>query len=462
MSRPKVNLRSTAVKRIMQEAAELSSADIEEDGFVAAPLEDDIFEWHCTMRGVASSEYEGGLYHLRILLPPSYPMSAPDIMLMTPNGRFELGKKICIDGLTSFHAGSWQPAWGVRTAVVGLRSFWMQGGEALSAIGALDYSKDERRRLAKLSTGWKCPTCGVKNEEIIPATAATAAAPPVAGSSTGGTGVSSSSSSSADRAGRNAEQATSEENGSTTNANISDLNDANDSSSVKSESGGGAASQPKQTGNEEQTGNQDRDLISLEPDPAHLPTLAPPPPSAANIMGSSMAENTTMTSQILPVDIIPPALATDASQHQGSALTTNEEDLSGQANPSLSTDTSTRVRASSTSSASRPANAPTAEQIPSTALDSPSAASTHRPAQTIPRRDPLSIPNYSPVADLQPAIPTRVTNANPIQARPTPPRPESHWHTRPNSLKALDTAIVFALTLLFALIAKRLSKEDMT
>jgi ubiquitin-conjugating enzyme E2 J1 len=60
------------------------------------------------MRGTPGSEYEGGkhrpcanyladkigLYHLRILLPPSYPMSAPDILFMTPNGRFELGKKV--------------------------------------------------------------------------------------------------------------------------------------------------------------------------------------------------------------------------------------------------------------------------------------------------------------------------------------------------------------------------------
>ncbi|OWT38979.1 ubiquitin-conjugating enzyme E2 J1 [Cryptococcus neoformans] len=165
---PKLNLRSTAVKRIMQEAAELASADVDDDGFVAAPLEDDIFEWHCTMRGVPDSEYDGGLYHFRIVLPPSYPMSAPDIILLTPNGRFELGKKICIDGLTSFHAGSWQPAWGVRTAIVGLRSFWMQSGEALSAIGALNHSKEERRRLARLSAEWKCPTCGIKNEEIMP------------------------------------------------------------------------------------------------------------------------------------------------------------------------------------------------------------------------------------------------------------------------------------------------------
>ncbi|WVN85927.1 uncharacterized protein L203_101081 [Cryptococcus depauperatus CBS 7841] len=166
-SSKKLNMRSTAVKRIMQEATELALANANVDGFVAAPLEDDIFEWHCTLRGVPGSEFDGGLYHLRIVLPPSYPMSAPDIILLTPNGRFELGKKICIDGLTSFHAGSWQPAWGVRTSIIGLRSFWMQGGEALSAIGALDYSKEERKRLARLSVDWKCPTCGVKNEEML-------------------------------------------------------------------------------------------------------------------------------------------------------------------------------------------------------------------------------------------------------------------------------------------------------
>jgi ubiquitin-conjugating enzyme E2 J1 len=68
-------------------------------------------------------------------------------MLLTPNGRFELNKKVCLtskwrlarlimhvseailtDGLTlwlivtvtGFHEESWQPAWGIRTALVGL------------------------------------------------------------------------------------------------------------------------------------------------------------------------------------------------------------------------------------------------------------------------------------------------------------------------------------------------------
>ncbi|WVW85590.1 hypothetical protein I302_107628 [Kwoniella bestiolae CBS 10118] len=258
-SRPKVNLRSTAVKRIMQEASELANADIEEDGFVAAPLEDDIFEWHCTMRGVAGGEYDGGLYHLRILLPPSYPMSAPDIMLMTPNGRFELGKKICIDGLTSFHAGSWQPAWGVRTAVVGLRSFWMQSGEALSAIGALDYSKDERKRLANLSRGWKCPNCGVRNEEIIPSSSA-------------------------------AESHKRDEGG--VEPKSGDHHDHDH------------PLDQDQAQDQDQGANDGQEIsgISIDPNPQEIPTILPPSTISAGASGSGTGI------QALPIDIIPPPI----------------------------------------------------------------------------------------------------------------------------------------------------------
>ncbi|KAJ9113195.1 hypothetical protein QFC22_006034 [Naganishia vaughanmartiniae] len=94
-------------------------------------------------------------------------MQAPDILIMTPQGRFEPNRKICIDGLTSFHEGSWRPAWGVRTAIVGLMSFWSQGGEALAGVGAMNCDKDERKRLAKLSAEWTCPVCQKSNAEIM-------------------------------------------------------------------------------------------------------------------------------------------------------------------------------------------------------------------------------------------------------------------------------------------------------
>ena len=50
-------------------------------------------EWHCTIRGPAGTEFEGGLYHFRILLPSEYPFRPPSILMLTPNGRFELNTK---------------------------------------------------------------------------------------------------------------------------------------------------------------------------------------------------------------------------------------------------------------------------------------------------------------------------------------------------------------------------------
>lgn len=41
------------------------------------------FEWHFTVRGPADSDFEGGIYHGRISLPPEYPLKPPSIMLLT-------------------------------------------------------------------------------------------------------------------------------------------------------------------------------------------------------------------------------------------------------------------------------------------------------------------------------------------------------------------------------------------
>ena len=89
-----MNSQNPAVKRLMREARELA-ADPNPD-FSAAPLPSDIMEWHFEVRGPAGTPFEGGLYHGRIILPPEYPFKPPSIMLLTPSGRFEVGKKICL------------------------------------------------------------------------------------------------------------------------------------------------------------------------------------------------------------------------------------------------------------------------------------------------------------------------------------------------------------------------------
>ncbi|TCD66461.1 hypothetical protein EIP91_001341 [Steccherinum ochraceum] len=130
----------SAVKRIMQEARELAN-DPSTD-YSAAPLEDDIFEWHCTIRGPSGTEFDGGLYHFRILLPSEYPFRPPSIMMLTPSGRFELNKKICIS-FTNYHEELWQPAWGVRTAIIGLQGFLPLKGSAAVGVGAIEYPTTE-------------------------------------------------------------------------------------------------------------------------------------------------------------------------------------------------------------------------------------------------------------------------------------------------------------------------------
>ncbi|KAF3844196.1 hypothetical protein F7725_013537 [Dissostichus mawsoni] len=35
---------------------------------------DNLFEWHFSVRGPPDSDFDGGVYHGRIVLPPEYPM----------------------------------------------------------------------------------------------------------------------------------------------------------------------------------------------------------------------------------------------------------------------------------------------------------------------------------------------------------------------------------------------------
>ena len=144
-----------AVKRIHCDVRELNRNPSRQ--YSAAPLEDNLFEWHFTLRGPRGSDFQGGLYHGRILLPPQWPMKPPSIMFLNASGRFEVGKKVCLSA-TSFHPEHWQPAWGIRTILEALVAFFPTPADG--ALGALQWRPDERRKLALESQTWRCPCCG--------------------------------------------------------------------------------------------------------------------------------------------------------------------------------------------------------------------------------------------------------------------------------------------------------------
>lgn len=108
--------------------------------------------------GPAESDFENGYYHGRIILPNEYPMKPPSIILLTPSGRFEINKKICLS-ISGHHPESWQPSWSIRTALLAIIGFMPT--EGLGAIGSLDFSSEERKELALNSSSWPCPTCGM-------------------------------------------------------------------------------------------------------------------------------------------------------------------------------------------------------------------------------------------------------------------------------------------------------------
>ncbi|GAP90579.1 putative ubiquitin-conjugating enzyme e2 j1 [Rosellinia necatrix] len=162
MATPKFNTKSTTIKRILREAAELSNSPSPD--YTAAPLESDLFEWHFTLRGPPKSAFAEGLYHGRIVLPPAYPLSPPSFRFTTPSGRFEPNREICLS-ISGHHEETWQPAWGVRTALVALRTFMETG--ASGQIGGLDTSDAVRTRLAASSRAWRCGACARSNQEIM-------------------------------------------------------------------------------------------------------------------------------------------------------------------------------------------------------------------------------------------------------------------------------------------------------
>lgn len=66
------------------------------------------------------------------------------------------------------------PAWGVRTALLALRSFMVQ--EAKGQVGGVDCGEKERKQMADASKDWTCSVCCKSNGAIIKEAEAAAAA----------------------------------------------------------------------------------------------------------------------------------------------------------------------------------------------------------------------------------------------------------------------------------------------
>ena len=76
----------------------------------------------------------------RITFPKQYPLKPPSIEVMTPNGRFQVKRKICMS-ISNHHPESWNPAWNVQTIIIGLISFFVSDEHTAGCIQTSDEAK---------------------------------------------------------------------------------------------------------------------------------------------------------------------------------------------------------------------------------------------------------------------------------------------------------------------------------
>ena len=88
------------------------------------PNPDNILEIFFIIEGDSDTSFKDGQYIGKLVHNSCYPMKAPDYYMLTPNGRFEINKKICLTN-SAYHQGNWAPAaWNLLTLLNGFYSIW--------------------------------------------------------------------------------------------------------------------------------------------------------------------------------------------------------------------------------------------------------------------------------------------------------------------------------------------------
>ena len=105
-------------------------------------------DWYCMIYDLNEEEYKNGQYIFNIKMSPNYPFDPPEFYFLTPNGRFDIDKKLCFSN-SSYHKESWSPLWTIKTIILGFLSFFLE--KKSSGIGHLVTSMDEKKIFAEKS-----------------------------------------------------------------------------------------------------------------------------------------------------------------------------------------------------------------------------------------------------------------------------------------------------------------------
>lgn len=128
------------VRRLTKELAELRKEPMQAPRITVSPNESNILEMHYVIEGNEDTPYVGGVYHGKLIFPKEYPLKPPGVMMITPSGRFQPNRRLCLS-MSDFHPESWNPMWSVSTILTGLYSFMVETNPTLGSIETTDAVK---------------------------------------------------------------------------------------------------------------------------------------------------------------------------------------------------------------------------------------------------------------------------------------------------------------------------------
>ncbi len=91
-------------RRLTRELRALEKNPMINPRVYTVPLESNLLEWHYVIEGSKDTPYEGGYYWGKLVFPPQYPLKPPSVIILTPNGRFTTGRRLCLS-MSDFHPG---------------------------------------------------------------------------------------------------------------------------------------------------------------------------------------------------------------------------------------------------------------------------------------------------------------------------------------------------------------------
>jgi len=140
------------IRRLNKELSAYQKDPITSPKISIAPNESNILEMHYVIEGSTGTPYQGGVYHGKLVFPKQYPLKPPSVLLLTPSGRFQPNRRLCLS-MSDFHPESWNPMWSIATILTGLYSFML---ESSPTLGSIESTVEQKQAMAQSSLRFNC------------------------------------------------------------------------------------------------------------------------------------------------------------------------------------------------------------------------------------------------------------------------------------------------------------------